>query len=138
MTAEKRPEVPRKISAGDSFTDSFDVKVGRVVIHFPNPRGMFPGIKTPPTKRSPSGGEREIFPEEILADPEKLNHYLKIHKEVEEDLVRHQGLGSEIWAQYNAHKGLVLTIVGATAAAAGIVGIGIHIKRRGDSKEEKK
>ena len=64
--------------------------------------------------------------DEILSDRELLKRdYPELHARISSL----QNAGKEVWGRFNAHKGAVLTIVGATAAAAGIVGIGIYIKR---------
>jgi hypothetical protein len=71
----------------------------------------------------------------ILSDPKKLEkHNPELHAIIN-DL---QDAGKEVWGHFNANKGAVLTIIGGAAAAAGIVGIGIHIKRRGDRRGKNK
>lgn len=43
--------------------------------------------------------------------------------------------GKEIFARVTAHKSLVLTIISSTAFAAGMVGIGIRVRRKGERKK---
>jgi len=72
---------------------------------------------------------------EILFDPEKLE---RLHPRL---YVRIRGLqdgGKEVWAQFNANKGAVLTVVGAAAAAAGIIGIGYLVKRKENMEQKNK
>ncbi len=42
--------------------------------------------------------------------------------------------GSEVYGYFAAHKGYVLSVVTAAAAAAGVVGIGVKIRRRGERR----
>ena len=65
----------------------------------------------------------------VFSDRNNLKGNLKLVVDLLQDE------GKEVWGRYSAHKGFVLTIIGAAAAAAGVVGIGIRIKRRGEKDE---
>ncbi len=45
------------------------------------------------------------------------------------------GAGQEAFAHIDAHRGLVITILGSAAVAAGTVGIGILIRRKTNNDE---
>jgi hypothetical protein len=70
---------------------------------------------------------------EILLDPEKLE---KSHPTLYTKIRGLQDSGKEVWGQFNAHKGAVLTVIGAGAAAAGVIGIGYLLFKR-ENKEQK-
>ena len=65
-------------------------------------------------------------PVEVLSNPEQLEKHEHLRNAV--DTFRKDG--KEVWGYWAAHKGIVLTAIGAAAAAAGVTGIGILIKKR--------
>ncbi len=63
---------------------------------------------------------------------------LRRHKDVYGLIRGLQDKGLEVWAQTNAHKGVIITVVSAAAFTAGVVGVGIYIRRRGQKREGSK
>ena len=68
----------------------------------------------------------------VLADRRKLTAKKLKPLKIVIDHIHNQG--SEVYGYWTAHKGFVLSVVSAAAFTAGIVGIGIRIRRRGERK----
>lgn len=76
---------------------------------------------------------RNADPNELLTNPESLAKHPQLQSVVDS----FHNAGQEVFGYWNAHRGIVLTVLGSAAVAAGAVGIGVLIKRR-EHKEEHK
>ena len=67
-------------------------------------------------------------PNNIFNDKRRLKGSLRhlVHKLHDEEKV--------IFARFTGHKGLVITVIGAASFAAGMVGIGVRVRRKGERK----
>ncbi len=69
----------------------------------------------------------------VLADRRKLNAKKLKPLKIIIDHIHNEG--SEVYGYWAGHKGFVLSVVSAAAFTAGIVGIGIRVRRRGERKK---
>lgn len=72
-------------------------------------------------------------PQGVLIDRRRLGAKKLLPLKLAIDRIHDQG--SEVYGYWAAHKGFVLSVVSAAAFSAGIVGVGVRIRRRGERKQ---
>lgn len=72
-------------------------------------------------------------PDKILSDRRSLN--AKKYRRLKETVDEIHEKGSEVYGYFSAHKGFVLSVIGAAAFASGVIGIGLRMRRKGEKKK---
>lgn len=81
-------------------------------------------------------GHLEISRSDVEGNPHNLfNDKRRIKGRLKKVVHSLHDDGKEIFARVTAHKSLAITIISSAAFAAGMVGIGVRVRRRGERKK---
>lgn len=81
-------------------------------------------------------GHLEIIRSDIEGNPHNIfNDKRRIKGRLRKVIHSLHDDGKEIFARVTAHKSLAITIISSAAFAAGMVGIGIRVRRKGERKK---